>query len=118
MLLNDLTESQLTFVRDSLAPNDMAEKILAQKFRRCAEKNPASYSVCARHLRKLLDGYALLYHELVDLCTLRDDAIEVLGYRTSLEILFRNTKDIQKINPILNRLWRRILLATECVYFF
>jgi hypothetical protein len=113
MLVNDMTESQSIFTRDSLGSKDTAGNILARKFQKCRADYPTMYSVCDRHLRKLLDGCVLSYSELVDLCTLRDDAIEVMGYRTSLEIIFRNTKDIQKINPILNRLWRRILLATE-----
>lgn len=117
MLLNDLTVSQLLFAKDSLAMHEMADKILAQKFQKSRTKNPCSSLVCSNHLRKLLDGYVLSYHDLIDLCSLRDDATEVLGYRTSLEIIFRNTKDIQEIKPILHRLWRRILLATEYFIF-
>lgn len=118
MLLNDLTESQLLFARDSLAKHEMVDKVLARKFQKCRIEKPCSFLVCSDHLRKLLDGYVLSYHDLVDLCSLRDDATQVLGYRTSLEIIFRNTKDIQKIKPILHRLWRRILLATEYLFCF
>ena len=116
MLLNDLTESQLLFSRASLTSHELLDKILAQKFKKCLHENPLSYMICSNHLKKLMNGFVLSYQELIDLCTLRDDAINVLGYRTGLEIIFRNAKDMTSINHILHRLWRRILLATE--YFF
>ena len=113
MLLNDLTESQAMFAKDSLPVMDMAEKILSQKFKNAYLIKPFGYLVCSSHIKKLLEGYVLSYSEMVDLCTLRDDAAQVLGYRTGLEVIFRNSKEIETVQPIINRIWRRILLATE-----
>ena len=111
-----MTQAEASRAKEGLSVHDMVERILTKKFKNIRLSKPASHIICSGHLQKLLQGFVLNFDEMIDLCTLRDDVQEMQGFRTGFEVIFRNMSESENMELIRNRLWRRVLLATEYVF--